>query len=41
MEYYRSKAGPAWRMSLPGGRFQLALSGDCQRELTRDEAQSL
>jgi hypothetical protein len=41
MEYYLSKAGPAWKMTLPGGRFQLALSGDCQRELNRADASSL
>jgi hypothetical protein len=38
MEYYRSKAGPAWKMSLSGNRFQLALTSDCQRVLTPAEA---
>ncbi len=38
LEYYRSKAGPAWKMALPRGRFQLALTSDCQRELSRREA---
>lgn len=41
MEYYLSKAGPAWKMTLPRRWFRLALSGDCQRELSRAEARPL
>jgi len=40
IEYYRSKSGPAWKMSLPGGHFNLVLSADCKLELTFDQARS-
>jgi hypothetical protein len=33
IEYYRSKDGPAWKMTLPADRFALYVTGDCQREL--------
>jgi hypothetical protein len=38
MEYYRSKAGPAWKMSFSGNRFHVALTSDCRRDLTPAEA---
>lgn len=38
MEYYRAKAGPAWRMEIPAERFRLIVSDDCQRELDAREA---
>lgn len=42
IEYYRSKAGPAWRFELPGsGKFRFSLHGDCQRELVGTDAQNL
>lgn len=36
IEYFRSKAGPAWRFEASGSRF--TLYGDCKRELTGAEA---
>lgn len=36
IEYFRSKAGPAWRFEASGARF--TLYGDCKRELTGAEA---
>lgn len=41
IEYYRSKAGPAWKMSLPRDRMQIAVSSDCQRELDRLQAAAI
>jgi hypothetical protein len=38
IEYYRSKAGPAWRFELAGGRNRFALYGDCEVELGTREA---
>jgi hypothetical protein len=36
IEYFRAKAGPAWRFEVNGTRF--TLYGDCKRELTGAEA---
>lgn len=33
IEYYRARAGPAWRFDLPGTKFHFVLYGDCGREL--------
>ncbi len=33
LEYYRAKAGPAWRFRVPGTRHRFSLYGDCEREL--------
>ncbi|MEZ4372186.1 MAG: hypothetical protein R3B07_15250 [Polyangiaceae bacterium] len=33
LEYYRAKAGPAWRFRIPGTRHRFSLYGDCEREL--------
>jgi hypothetical protein len=41
IEYYRSKAGPAWRFELPGTDHRFALYGDCARKLTDAEAAQL
>ena len=41
IEYYRSQAGPAWRFELTGAKHKFSIHGDCQRELTPSEAQSL
>ncbi len=38
IDYYRSKAGPAWRFDLPGTQHRFALYGDCERELARAES---
>jgi len=38
IEYYRSKAGPAWRFELPGTEHRFALYGDCVRQLAEAEA---
>lgn len=38
VEYYRSRAGPAYRFELPGTQYRFSLYGDCQRELTAAEA---
>lgn len=38
IEYYRSRAGPAWRFDLPGTPHRFSLYGDCGRELTAREA---
>lgn len=38
MEYYGSKSGPAWKMEIPSQRFKLFVAGDCQRDLTAQEA---
>lgn len=37
IEYYRSTAGPAWRIDVPGST-RLNLYGDCERELGRSES---
>jgi hypothetical protein len=39
IEYYRSMAGPAWRIDVPGS-LRLNLYGDCERELARNESVS-
>lgn len=39
IEYYRSKAGPAWRFALPGS-VAFSLYGDCGRELEGRDAES-
>jgi hypothetical protein len=38
IEYYRSKAGPAWRFELPGSPHRFSLYGDCGRQLDENEA---
>lgn len=38
IEYYRAKAGPAWRFEIPGTTHKFALYGDCGRQLDEDEA---
>jgi hypothetical protein len=38
IEYFRADAGPAWRFSLPDGSKTFVLYGDCERELTGNEA---
>jgi hypothetical protein len=38
VEYYRSKAGPAWRFEITGTQHRFSLYGDCKRELTAAEA---
>jgi hypothetical protein len=38
IEYYRAKAGPAWRFESAGGQNRFALYGDCKRELDPHEA---
>ena len=37
IEYYRSKAGPAWRFEIPNTEHRFTLYGDCKRELTGAE----
>lgn len=37
IEYYRSKAGPAWRFEITGTEHRFVLYGDCKRELTGAE----
>lgn len=38
IEYYRAKAGPAWRFEIPGTPHKFALYGDCGRQLEEAEA---
>jgi hypothetical protein len=38
IEYYRSRAGPAWRFEIPGSQHHFSLYGDCGRELDASEA---
>jgi hypothetical protein len=38
IEYYRSKAGPAWRFEITGTPHHFSVYGDCKRELTTSEA---
>jgi hypothetical protein len=40
VEYYRARAGPAYRFELPGTQYRFSLYGDCVRELTAAEATS-
>lgn len=39
IEYYRAKAGPAWRFEVPGTVHRFMMYGDCKRELSGPEAQ--
>jgi hypothetical protein len=39
IEYFRSKAGPAWRFEVPGTVHRFTMYGDCKRELNGPEAQ--
>lgn len=41
IEYYRSKAGPAWRFEMPGSSHRFSLYGDCARQLDENEAVNL
>lgn len=34
IEYYRAKAGPAWRFEISGTAHRFTVYGDCKRELT-------
>lgn len=38
IEYYRAKAGPAWRFRIPHTKHSFALYGDCERVLSDREA---
>ncbi len=38
IEYYRSRAGPAWRFDLPGTSHRFSVYGDCVRKLDGKEA---
>jgi hypothetical protein len=38
IEYFRSKAGPAWRFEISGTSHRFTMYGDCKRELTGVEA---
>jgi len=38
VEYYRSKAGPAWRFTIPNSPYRFSWYGDCRRELSETEA---
>lgn len=38
IEYYRAKAGPAWRFDMAGTQHHFVLYGDCGRELSPAEA---
>ncbi len=38
IEYYRAKAGPAFRFEIPGTAHKFVLYGDCGRELDETEA---
>jgi hypothetical protein len=39
LEYFRAKAGPAWRFEIAGTPHRFTVYGDCQRELHGAEAQ--
>lgn len=39
IEYFRAKAGPAWRFEVPGTAHRFTVYGDCKRELNGFEAQ--
>ncbi|HEY4103110.1 MAG TPA: hypothetical protein VGM44_04430 [Polyangiaceae bacterium] len=41
IEYYRSKAGPAWRFDSVAGGYRFSLYGDCKRELDPRDAMSV
>ncbi len=38
IEYFRAKAGPAWRFEIPGTSHRFTMYGDCKRELSGPEA---
>lgn len=38
IEYFRAKAGPAWRFEISGTSHRFTMYGDCKRELTGLEA---
>jgi hypothetical protein len=38
IEYFRAKAGPAWRFEIPGTQHRFTLYGDCKGELVGPEA---
>lgn len=38
IEYFRSKAGPAWRFEISGTQHSFTVYGDCKRELVGPEA---
>lgn len=38
IEYFRTKAGPAYRFTLPGTSHRVTISGDCSKELKASEA---
>jgi hypothetical protein len=38
IEYFRAKAGPAWRFEIAGTQHRFTLYGDCERELVGPEA---
>jgi hypothetical protein len=38
IEYFRSKAGPAWRFEILGSSHHFTMYGDCKRELSGAEA---
>jgi hypothetical protein len=38
LEYFRSKAGPAWRFEITGTPHSFTMYGDCKRELTGADA---
>jgi len=38
IEYYRARAGPAWRFELPGTPHRFSLYGDCGQELDPADA---
>ena len=38
IEYFRAKAGPAWRFEIPGTQHRFTMYGDCKRELVGAEA---
>jgi hypothetical protein len=39
IEYFRAKAGPAWRFEISGTPHRFTVYGDCKRELTGADAQ--
>lgn len=39
IEYFRAKAGPAWRFEISGTEHRFTIYGDCKRELNGLEAQ--
>jgi hypothetical protein len=38
IEYFRAKAGPAWRFEISGTQHRFTIYGDCKRELTGADA---